>query len=105
LFEVKTDAPVYLAAGTLSVQTSLTQSGYAVPLSALQDGVRGLWTVLVLEPETDGFASARAAAVEVLQIEGDTAYVRGTLTGDALIVPHGTHRLVPGDRVQLTEAD
>ncbi|MFL4470392.1 efflux RND transporter periplasmic adaptor subunit [Tateyamaria armeniaca] len=102
LFEVKTDDPVYLAAGTLTLQTSVAQDGYAVPLSALQDGVRGLWTVLVLEPEADGFATARAAAVEVLQIEGDTAYVRGTLNGETQIVPDGTHRLVPGDRVQLS---
>ena len=105
LFEVDTDDPVYLSAGVLSIQTSLAQTGYAIPLPALQDGVRGLWTVLVLEPEDDGFATTRAAAVEVLQIEGDTAYVRGTLQGEALIVPHGTHRLVPGDRVQLAGAE
>lgn len=104
LFEVDSNDPVYLAAGVLTVQTSLDQSGYAIPLRALQDGVRGLWTVLVLEPQEDGFATARAAAVEVLQIEDDTAYVRGTLQGEALIVPHGTHRLVPGDRVALAEA-
>jgi len=101
LFEVQTDDPVYLAAGTLTLQTSLKQDGYAVPLSALQDGVRGLWTVLVLDPQDDGMATARAAAVEVLQIEGDTAYVRGTLSGTARIIPDGTHRLVPGDRVRL----
>ena len=105
LYQVNTPDPVYLAAGTLTVQTVLEQPGYAVPLGALRDGVRGLWTVLVLDPDTDGFATARTAAIEVLQIQGDTAYVRGTLTGDVMIVPDGTHRLVPGDRVQLAGAD
>ncbi|MEO0380553.1 MAG: efflux RND transporter periplasmic adaptor subunit [Pseudomonadota bacterium] len=105
LFEIDTYDTVYLAAGTLNVQTALDQPGYAVPVGALQNGVRGLWTVLVLEPETDRFAVAQAAAVEVLQIEGDIAYVHGTLTGAPLIVPHGTHRLVPGDRVELAGAE
>ena len=105
LFTLQTDDPVYLASGTLTLETRLQQTGYAIPLRALRDGVRGLWTVLVLDPENDGFATARAAAVEVLQIEGDTAYVRGTLTAEALIVPDGTHRLVPGERVKLAGAD
>ena len=101
LFDIDTDDPVYLASGTLTLTTSLDQSGYAVPLRALRDGVRGLWTVLLLEPDADDLFTARAAAVEVIQIEGDVAYVRGTLQGDALIVPDGTHRLVPGDRVRI----
>ncbi|WP_299280941.1 efflux RND transporter periplasmic adaptor subunit [uncultured Tateyamaria sp.] len=101
LFEIETDDPVYLASGTLTLTTVLESSGYGVPLRALRDGVRGLWTLIVLEPSEDDLFTARSAAVEVLQIEGDTAYVRGTLSGEALIVPDGTHRLVPGDRVRV----
>jgi len=105
LFEVDTDDPVYLASGTLTLQSAVDQSGYAMPLRALRDGVRGLWTVVVLAPAEDDLYTAQTAAVEVLQIEGDTAFVRGTLSGDAMIVPDGTHRLVPGDRVRVTGAD
>lgn len=101
LFEIDTTDPVYLASGTLTLDGTLAQSGYAVPLRALRDGVRGLWTVMVLTPEEDGLYAAQAAAVEVLQIEGDTAFVRGTLQGETLIVPDGTHRLVPGDRIRI----
>ena len=104
LFEVETDDPVYLASGTLTLEGQLDQSGYAVPMRALRDGVRGLWTVMVLTPGTDDIYTAQAAAVEVLQVEGDTAFVRGTLQGDAMIVPDGTHRLVPGDQVRISEA-
>ncbi|WP_299043250.1 efflux RND transporter periplasmic adaptor subunit [uncultured Tateyamaria sp.] len=104
LFEVRTDDPVYLASGTLTLSSELDQSGYAVPLRALRDGVRGLWTVMVLTPGKDDLHTAAAAAVEVLHVEGDTAFVRGTLQGDAMIVPDGTHRLVPGDQVRIQEA-
>lgn len=105
LFEIDTDDPVYLAAGTLTVQTFQVVAGYSVPLSALRDGVRGLWTVIVLTPEAEGTHMAQAAAVEVMQIEGDSAYVRGTLQGDAMILPDGTHRLVPGDVVRIAGAE
>ncbi|WP_299588096.1 efflux RND transporter periplasmic adaptor subunit [uncultured Tateyamaria sp.] len=102
LFEIDADTPAFLTSGTLELRARIEQSGYAVPLRALRDGVRGLWTVLVLSPGDDGLATVDAAAVEVMQIEGDTAYVRGTLTGTALILPDGTHRVVPGDRVRLS---
>ncbi|MBY5931754.1 efflux RND transporter periplasmic adaptor subunit [Tateyamaria omphalii] len=102
LFEIETTDPVYLSSGTLTLQGQLEQAGYAVPLRALRNGVRGLWTVTVLQAEEDDLYSAQAAAVEVLQVEGDTAFVRGTLQGDAMIVPDGTHRLVPGDQVRVT---
>jgi RND family efflux transporter MFP subunit len=103
LFEIETDDPVYLAAGTLTVQTVQEVAGYAVPLSALRDGVRGLWTVMVLTPKDDGTYAAQAAAVEVMQIEDDMAYVRGTLQGEVMILPDGTHRLVPGDIVRIAD--
>lgn len=105
LFEIETDDPVYLASGTLTLNSQFDQSGYAVPLRALRDGVRGLWTVMILTPGEDDLYTAASAAVEVLQVEGDMAYVRGTLQGDAMIVPDGTHRLVPGDKVRVAEAE
>lgn len=101
LFEVATDDPVYLAAGTLTLKTVQDVAGYAVPLTALRDGVRGLWTIIVLTPQDQGTHVAQAAAVEIIQIENDTAYVRGTLDGDVLILPDGTHRLVPGSIVRV----
>ncbi len=103
LFRVDTDDPVFLQAGKLTLNPTLDEAGYAVPLSALQDGVRGLWTVLTLQQvEGTDYYDVRHAAVEVMQLEGQTAFVRGTLQGDALIIPNGTHRVVPGERVQLT---
>lgn len=103
LFEVETDDPVYLAAGTLTLESTQEIAGYAVPLTALRDGVRGLWTIITLTPTEDGNHRAEAAAVEIHQIEGDTAFVRGTLDGEALILPDGTHRLVPGSTVHVAE--
>lgn len=104
LFRLETDDPVYLEAGTLTLMPALEQSGYLVPMSALQDGVRGLWTVLTLSPdETGGIYQVVSEAVEVLHLEGDMAYVDGTLSGETLIMPSGAHRVVPGQHVRLSE--
>jgi RND family efflux transporter MFP subunit len=104
LFRLETEDAVYLEAGTLTLQPTLDQRGYLVPLNALQDGVRGLWTVLSLQPRqsVDTFTVGREA-VEVLHIEGDQAFVRGTFEGDLLIIGDGTHRVVPGAQVRLAE--
>lgn len=103
LFEIETDEPVYLAAGTLTLKVTQDAVGYAVPLSALRDGVRGLWTVTVFSPHDQNTYVAQTAAVEILQIEDDMAYVRGTLDGEVVILPDGTHRIVPGSVVRITD--
>jgi hypothetical protein len=42
--------------------------------------------------------------VELLHSDGDRVYVRGTLSADETVVARGTHRLVHGQRVQVTNA-
>ena len=105
LFVLKTNAPAYLQAGTLHLTMSLKETGYALPLGALQDGVRGLWTVLLLRPtDEEGVYEVGHEAVELLHLEGDVAYVRGTLSGPLHLIDAGTHRVVPGEHVQLAPA-
>ncbi len=102
LFEVDTEDAVYLEAGILTVRPSINQPGYLVPMTALQDGVRGLWTVLSLAPsaETSTY-TVGLEAVEVLHLEGDLAFVRGTFTDEIMIIDNGAHRVVPGAHVRL----
>jgi len=65
-------------------------------------GQRGVWTVLRIERAGDKQITAREA-VEVLEIQGDMAYVKGTINNGDLIVAHGVHRLVPGAFVRVVE--
>ncbi|MBV6658419.1 MAG: efflux RND transporter periplasmic adaptor subunit [Devosiaceae bacterium] len=103
LYALETDEPVYLQAGTLALAPSIDQAGYTVPLSALRDGVRGLWTVLSLTPDEAQEATYRVGteAVEVLHLDAETAFVTGTMDGPLTLIPAGTHRVVPGERVRL----
>ncbi|MCA8909612.1 MAG: efflux RND transporter periplasmic adaptor subunit [Rhodospirillaceae bacterium] len=99
----------------LQIEDPVEGAGHWVPLTALVEGTRGLWTVYVLTPvdPTDRGLPApgypvfevRAAAVEVVHPETDRVFVRGTLPATATIVADGTHRLVAGQLVRLSPAD
>ncbi|GAB5387679.1 MAG: efflux RND transporter periplasmic adaptor subunit [Alphaproteobacteria bacterium] len=103
LYTIDTDDILYGEAGSLSLAQVYSMRGYRLPMSALRQGVRGMWTVLTLTPEADSTGVYRigTAAVEILHMEDQFAYVRGTLSGDTLIIRKGTHRAVPGDRVLI----
>lgn len=104
LFELDTEDAVYREAGTLTLLPEVARSGYLVPLSALQDGVRGLWTVLTLSPsEAPDIFTVGLEAVEILHVEGDQAFVQGTFSDTLTIIDDGTHRVVPGTQVRLAD--
>lgn len=101
-------------AGTVArmiVDERIEERGYWLPTTALNKGIRGLWAVYVLRrPDTGGkpavatkvFKVSRAS-VEVLHVETDRVFVRGTLEPGDLIIPNGTHRVVPNQIVRLTD--
>lgn len=78
-------------------------SGYWVPLSALRAADRGLWNVLVAEPQENERYRVAQASVELLHTEGDDAFVRGTLAPSMRLISSGTHRITPGQQVTLSE--
>ncbi len=82
----------------LAAERPLDKDGFWVPLSALTEGVRGLWSLYVLKSEGDGYVAARRD-VEVLHSETDRAFVRGTLEAGDRFVSDGVHRIVPGQAV------
>lgn len=96
-----TDAPV-LAFG-LTGQAVFTQrvaaGGAWVPLVALEDGVRGLWTINTLSDDQPPVVQMEA--VEVIHADTDRAYVRGTFANKARYVTDGVHRVVAGQTVRV----
>lgn len=73
-----------------------------VPVTALARGVRGLWSVYVVQP-TAGATSVgvvRRRDVRVQQTAGALAQVQGSVATGELIVATGTTRIGPGVRVR-----
>ena len=106
LLTLESEAPAILEAGTLRLWQTVEQPGMRVPLGALQEGVRGLWTVSTLRPADDGHHhTVGSEAVEIVHANQDWAYVQGTLQPGALVVIEGVHRIVPGQTVDWVSGD
>ena len=84
----------------LVVERSVPQHGTWLPLSALTDGPKGLWSVFTVVDEEGGLLVEREA-VEVLHVEDRRAFVRGDLAGGENIVVSGTNRIIPGQAVTV----
>ncbi len=85
---------------TLELEETIHERGGWLPIEALLEGSRGVWTVLRLEPEEDTHRTVREA-VEVLETKGDKVFVRGTLASGSMVVASGVHRITPGTRVSV----
>ncbi|MEZ6131425.1 MAG: efflux RND transporter periplasmic adaptor subunit [Planctomycetaceae bacterium] len=79
--------------------------GFRVPLTALAAAARGLWTVYVVESESDESAQqvVKSRTVEVLHTDGDHAVIRGSVYEGEHIVLEGVHRVTPGQVVTADE--
>lgn len=92
---------------SLTVELPVDQAGAWLPLSALTEGERGLWSVFVAQPLDGGpdplGATHRVArrSVELVYQTGRRAYVRGALVGGEHVVSDGVQRVVPGQGVRL----
>ncbi len=95
------------------VEVSLSQQidtpGYWLPVSALTENARGLWSCLVAvpleDPEREGAATHRLVRrdVEILALEKERIFTSGQFNrGDQLVV-NGIHRIVPQQRVQIQD--
>lgn len=87
---------------TLEVSVEQTERGAWLPIAALSESQRGLWSVFVVEHTEGGAQVVQRAELEVLHVESDRAFVRGTVEPGAAVVVSGAHRLTPGQTVSTT---
>jgi RND family efflux transporter MFP subunit len=83
----------------LETSREIETAGAWVPLEALQESYRGLWSLSVVEHGGNAPRIAREV-VEILHIEGEQAFVRGSIVDGMEIVIEGPHRLTVGKRVE-----
>lgn len=76
--------------------------GYWVPLSAITDGVRGMWNIYTLEETSPDIFTLNSSTVTVLHATETAAYVQGDLKDHQAFVTTGLHRFVPGQQVKTS---
>ncbi len=92
----------------LSLTEEIRETGIWVPATALNESLRGLWAVFVVDLEADPAADLgviRRKDVEVVHIEEDRVFVRGTLEDGELVVADSPFRLVPEQVVRIVNGE
>lgn len=85
----------------VTVERQRAERGAWVPVTALSNGLRGLWTIFVVDGQAakNGAHQVNARSVEVVYTDGHRAFVRGALRDGEQFVVGGTHKLSPGQLV------
>jgi RND family efflux transporter MFP subunit len=87
----------------LHLPRTLQADGFWVPLTALAEANRGLWSLFLAQEDGAGGHRATRTLVEVLHSTTERAFVRGDLLpGDRLVLT-GVGRLVPGQALRLVQ--
>jgi hypothetical protein len=87
---------------TLQWSRPMAEAGWRVPMAALTEGVRGMWTGFVVV-EADGQSTVQRVDLQVLHTLPDAVVVTGALkTGDRLLI-EGVDRVVAGQWVSPVE--
>ena len=85
----------------LEFEERVNETGGWLPITALLEGDKGLWTVLVTKEDADGELITARESVEVVYSEGERVFVRGTVADETNVVASGMQRLSPGSPVDV----
>lgn len=99
LFELSADGDtVFGQTARLRVSRQIDAPGIWIPTTALKEGVRGQWTMLVADRDK----IVRSATVEILHADNDRVFVRGSLPEGTVLIDQGPQRVTVGQRVNFT---
>jgi multidrug efflux pump subunit AcrA (membrane-fusion protein) len=82
----------------IEIESRKQGAGFWIPTRSLSKGIRGLWSVLIVDKQESGHR-VQKRDVEVINTENDRVLVRGTLNDGEQIVIDGLHRIAEGQLV------
>ena len=90
------------AVARLTLPQRIDTRGVWLPVSALSESERGLWSVYAARKTNDGW-SAEPGLVEIVHQAGENVYVRGAIRDGDQIILTGLQRITPGQPVTPVE--
>lgn len=89
------------AIARLNSKETITVSGFWLPIAALVNGERGLWSCYAVVNQEQEVGIVESRDIEILYTQSDRVLVRGTLQAGDVIITQGTQRVVPGQKVAV----
>lgn len=110
-FELKSDpeSNVLLAGDLVEYLPKLKRAGSGcwIPMTALTESYRGLWSCFVLIPDPQADSSnvwrVERREVETLALDGERVFVRGDLVEGESLIARGSHRVAGGQKVRIAK--
>lgn len=87
----------------LNMEQTVEQAGFWLPVSALTRGVKGLWSVYLVNKESAESSewTVQRCDVEIAQIDSNRVLINVTIKNGDRVVTSGVQKLTPGQRVKL----
>ena len=82
------------------VELKIVQRGFHLPLTALVEGERGLWSVFVLV-EKDGAMEAERRTIEIHYVDSSWAFASGAINDGESVIAKGASKIVPGQKIRI----
>jgi len=86
----------------LAMEQDIDESGLWLPVSALTESDRGLWSVYIARRAGGGW-TAEPGIVEIVHQSGERVYVRGAIRDGDRVIVDGLQRITPGQPVTPVE--
>lgn len=86
----------------LEMEREIDEPGLWLPVSALTESDRGLWSVYIARRDGNGW-SAEPGMVEIVYQAGERVFVRGAIRDGDRVIMDGLQRIAPGQPVTPVE--
>ena len=82
-----------------------TETGFWVPLEALNHSGRGIWSVMVLDPMSnqteERLGKIEKRLVQIKQVQDQRVLIDGGIKAGELVIANGLHRVVIGQTARM----
>ena len=83
----------------VSIVSTYPVTGYWVPTSALNKGIRGLWSVMTVVPDASGTLRTRKRDIVIARTDAQRVFVEEPIQEGTRIVANGVHKITQGQAV------
>jgi len=81
----------------LQLQQTKSMTGAWVPLKSLSQGTQGLWNLYTVSKDQNNQYQVSKEIVELIHVEGDNAFISGTISTGDMVVAGGAERVIESE--------
>ena len=85
----------------LQLQQTKSVTGAWVPLKSLSQGTQGLWNLYTVSKDQNNQFSVSKEIVELIHVEGDNAFIAGTISTGDMVVAGGAEQVIESEILKV----